>query len=138
MVNPPPDRIITPWQAWQVDALNWWQHKPGSEPFLCGRDHGYVNASPLLIAYPDGWRCSEEGCGYELEWAYAYMAMTDHMINWHVSCPTCANLLDSCYEETLRAERAEAEVWRLNAALKHMKEAIDRVYSDVEGASKRD
>jgi hypothetical protein len=45
----------------------------------------------------------------------AVVADYEHSINWHTTCSGCAATLDAAYAETMRAERAEAEVARLRA-----------------------
>lgn len=44
----------------------------------------------------------------ELEQLRAKVAEFDHIINWHTTCASCARILDSAYQETVRAEKAEA------------------------------
>jgi hypothetical protein len=43
----------------------------------------------------------------ELEQLRAKVAEFDHIINWHTTCASCARILDSAYQETMRAEKAE-------------------------------
>jgi hypothetical protein len=45
------------------------------------------------------------------------IAEYEHNISWHTTCSGCANLLDQCYAETIRAETAEAQVLRLQAQI---------------------
>lgn len=72
------DQIRAPWAPEQVAALNRFQAEGGMHPFTCGGDH--APGSPALIAYTDGWRCSQpygESCDYRQDWAHAFMADPD-------------------------------------------------------------
>lgn len=40
----------------------------------------------------------------------ALLAEHENAITWDTTCPNCAKLLDASYAETVRAEKAEAEV----------------------------
>lgn len=69
------DLIRAPWTSEQVDALNRFQREGGMHPFTCGGDH--TPASPVLVAWEDGWHCPEpygEPCDYRQDWAHAFMA----------------------------------------------------------------
>jgi hypothetical protein len=44
----------------------------------------------------------------EIDRLRAKVAEFDHIINWHTTCASCARILDSSYQETMRAEKAEA------------------------------
>ncbi|MET9959299.1 hypothetical protein ABZ128_09455 [Streptomyces sp. NPDC006326] len=39
----------------------------------------------------------------------AALVELDSRLSWHTTCRTCSRILDSAYEETIRAERAEGE-----------------------------
>jgi hypothetical protein len=41
----------------------------------------------------------------------------EHAINWHTTCFNCANLLDRCYGETVRAEKAETRLAQAEAVI---------------------
>ncbi|MFE2832225.1 hypothetical protein ACFXI6_14425 [Streptomyces mirabilis] len=69
------DQMRAPWTPEQVAALNHFQAEGGMHPFTCGGEH--APGSPALIAYTDGWRCSQpygESCDYRQDWAHAFMA----------------------------------------------------------------
>jgi hypothetical protein len=53
----------------------------------------------------------------ELEELRAKVAEFDHIINWHTTCASCARILDSAYQETVRAEKAEQQRDRLAGVL---------------------
>lgn len=53
----------------------------------------------------------------ELEQLRAKVAEFDHIINWHTTCASCARILDSAYQETMRAEKAEQQRDRLAGVL---------------------
>lgn len=53
----------------------------------------------------------------ELEQLRAKVAEFDHIINWHTTCASCTRILDSAYQETMRAEGAEQQRDRLAHAL---------------------
>lgn len=46
----------------------------------------------------------------EIDRLRAKVAEFDHIINWHTTCASCARILDSSYQETMRAETAEAVI----------------------------
>jgi hypothetical protein len=43
------------------------------------------------------------------------LAEYEHTINWMTTCTGCARVLDSAYAETMRAEKAEAALARVEA-----------------------
>lgn len=51
----------------------------------------------------------------ELEKLREVIAKYDATMNWHTNCHNCAQLLDSCYAETMRAEKAETTIARVKA-----------------------
>ncbi|MEU8840262.1 hypothetical protein AB0D97_14175 [Streptomyces roseus] len=72
----------------------------------------------------------------------AVLTELDHRLAWHTTCKTCARILDSAYEETIRAECAEAERDRYRSAwlsarrravdeFNHGAEALEMVRGDV-------
>lgn len=63
--------IHAPWSEKVVSALNAFQSSGWMHPFTCGGDH---TSSPVLNAYPDGWRCPADDCEYTQGWAHAFMA----------------------------------------------------------------
>lgn len=56
----------------------------------------------------------------EAEQTRARLAEYENAVNWHTTCTSCARILDSCYAETVRAEKAEAAVDRVRHALDEM------------------
>jgi hypothetical protein len=52
----------------------------------------------------------------EIDRLRAKVAEFDHIINWHTTCASCARILDSSYQETMRAEAAEAAIGRVRKA----------------------
>jgi hypothetical protein len=70
------DKILAPWSAEQVAALNRFQADGGMHPFTCGNEHP-AHLSPVLWATTAGWRCNIIGCNYEQDWAHAFMADPD-------------------------------------------------------------
>lgn len=44
----------------------------------------------------------------ELQQLREQLAEYENAINWHTDCLSCATVLNSCYEQTMRAEQAEA------------------------------
>lgn len=67
-------KILAPFAAEQVEALNRFQTSGDFHPFACGKhkdedlDHHVV-----LVAFPDGWHCSREDCAYRQNWAHDFM-----------------------------------------------------------------
>lgn len=59
-----------PWSFGEVMSLNGYQKSGVFHEFTCGGEH---ERSVALKATRDGWRCPE-GCGYEQEWAWPWMA----------------------------------------------------------------
>jgi hypothetical protein len=62
-------KIIAPWSAEQVKALNEWQRRGNLHPFTCGTEQ----CGGVLTAGADGWTCPN-GCGYAQDWAHDFMA----------------------------------------------------------------
>lgn len=108
----PQKKIIAPWTEQQVRDLNDWQAGNRLELVVCGAEH-HLGWLPKLVATESGWVCPEVECNYQQDWAYLFMGMSDHMVNWGVECEGCASLLDRCYEADMRAEAAEAKVAEL-------------------------
>ncbi|MBF9135149.1 hypothetical protein I0C86_40435 [Plantactinospora sp. S1510] len=66
-------RLVPPWNADQVAALNRFQQSGWLHPFTCGDgDHG--GSRPALVAAKDGWYCPDVPCGYTQPWAHVFMA----------------------------------------------------------------
>jgi len=58
----------------------------------------------------------------ELEQLRAKVAEFDHIINWHTTCASCARILDSSYQETVRAEQAERQRDQLAALVRDFRD----------------
>lgn len=70
----PPVRIVPPWSADQVAALNRWQHTDRVHPFTCPEHAAPDHAGhPVLRATTAGWVC--DACDYRQDWAW--QAMTE-------------------------------------------------------------
>ena len=69
------ERIETPWNWKQVDALNAFQSMSGQHQFTCGAEvycgKNWPEPCATLIATPDGWRCPN--CVYTQDWAWDWM-----------------------------------------------------------------
>lgn len=67
-------KVIAPWTAEQVAALNRWQRLGYVHPFTC--PNGWN-----LVATTAGWVCPGT-CGYTQDWAHDFMAdATKHLAN---------------------------------------------------------
>lgn len=71
------------------------------DPVRCGG--GCRDAADAVLATP------------ELAQRLAHLADYENRITWETNCGEHARLLDSCYAETVRAEKAEAELRRVSA-----------------------
>lgn len=65
------DKIIAPFTAEQLAALNRWQQSGAVHPFTCP-----MHSDTALIAETDGWRCPQV-CDYHQVWAHAFMTDDD-------------------------------------------------------------
>lgn len=53
------------------------------------------------------------------------LAQYEHTINWMTTCTSCARVLDSAYAETIRRERAEATIARVQRLVDEYPVGID-------------
>jgi hypothetical protein len=76
MTDPTAPRIITaPFTGRQVAMLNAYQICGLFHPFTCdGKRWFGRRCRRVLIATPDGWRCTRWSCTYRQGWAHAWMA----------------------------------------------------------------
>lgn len=70
-----PTKIYAPWDDDVVAGLNRYQIEQPFHPFTCPSNH---SGETLLSAYLDGWHCSRSYCGYTQDWAWTFMAHTNH------------------------------------------------------------
>ncbi|MCX4232068.1 hypothetical protein [Streptomyces ortus] len=75
------DKIRAPWTPEQVAALSRFQHESGIHPFTCVHEHP-AHPNAILEATVKGWRCFVLDCGYEQDWAHAFMADPDAWPKW--------------------------------------------------------
>lgn len=65
------EKVTAPFTRSQCASLNEYQTAGMFHPFTCGEPtcHGI-----RLVAVADGWRCANQICGYQQDWAHAWMA----------------------------------------------------------------
>lgn len=67
-------KVLAPWTAEQVIALNRWQNCDYVHPFTCGSDHRdqkHADGAAVLVATTEGWICPF--CTYRQDWAHDFM-----------------------------------------------------------------
>jgi hypothetical protein len=62
----------------------------------------------------------------EVERLRSVLLELDHRLSWHTTCKTCARILDSAYEETVRAEIAEKACDRYRLAWTSARSRVKR------------
>lgn len=121
---PTVERIVPPWDAATVDALNAYQTAGVGHPFTCP----VCPDSPALFAMSDGWLCDRPTCDYTQTWAHAFMITEEARILPAELPPPDSNAVDNAIAETLQqhygwvplsvrygaatAARAIVEQWR--------------------------
>jgi len=81
-------------------------------------------------AEADGRRQHAEELKAEIARLNGQVAGYENGLNWHTTCLGCATLLDSCYAETMRAERAEGERDQLKVVVGKLLTAQGRMLDD--------
>lgn len=66
-------KIVAPFGATQVQALNEFQQAGFIHPFTCGWRDNHPENEGVLIADEEGWHCPVEDCGYTQDWAHGFM-----------------------------------------------------------------
>lgn len=75
----------------------------------------------------------------EIERLRGVLLELDHRLSWHTTCKTCSRILDSAYEETMRAEAAESACDRYRLAwLSARRRAADEANFGMEALALRD
>lgn len=65
-------KVLAPWTAEQVAALNRWQNCDWVHPFTCGSEvRDQEHGAAVLVATPNGWIC--QFCTYTQDWAHDFM-----------------------------------------------------------------